>query len=159
MKIKEFLFTAFYSGYFPVAPGTAGTVVGMAIYVFEYLVFGSISWAVNAGVVLVMLYPAIKLGDSAEKFYGKKDPQEVVLDEVMGYWISVMFFPFNWTIAILAFILFRIFDILKPYPADKLQNLKGGLGIMIDDYIAGIYSALVLLVIVLVSNYLGMPIY
>jgi len=144
MKFKEFLFTGFYSGYVPFAPGTAGTFVGMILYVLGYLIFGEISWIVNLVVVLLMLYPAVKLGDSGEEFFGVKDPPQVVLDEVMGYWISVLFFPFNMKIAIAGFLIFRVMDILKPFPAGKLQEIRGGLGIMIDDYIAGIYSCLLL---------------
>jgi len=160
MKFKELLFTGFYSGYFPFAPGTAGTVVGMAFYILGYLIFGpEISWIVNLAVVLLMIYPAIKLGDAGEEFFGKKDPQEVVLDEMMGYWITLLFLPFNWTIAILGFVFFRIFDILKPFPANNLQKLKSGLGIMIDDYIAGVYACVTLHAIVYISKYFGMPIY
>ena len=143
-KFRELLFTAFYSGYFPKAPGTAGTVVGMALYFLQYLVFGTDVWISNLVIVLLMIYPSIKLGDDAEKFYGKKDPQEVVLDEVMGYWITMLFIPFDWKLALIGFVLFRIFDIIKPYPINKLEKLNGGLGIMIDDYIAGVYANIVL---------------
>ena len=145
MKFKEFLFTGFYSGYIPKAPGTAGTVVGVALYWILYLIFGA-EYIIPANLilVLVMLYPSIKLGDAGETFYGTKDPQAVVLDEMMGFWITMLFVPFSWTMVLLGFLLFRIMDILKPYPANTLQNLKGGLGIMIDDYIAGVYACLVL---------------
>ena len=159
MRIREILFTAFYSGYFPFAPGTAGTLVGMAFYVIEYLIFKENSVIVNAVIVIFMLFPAIKLGDMGEKFFGRKDPSEVVLDEVMGYWISVLFIPFSWKIAVMAFFIFRIMDILKPFPAGRLQSLKGGWGIMIDDYIAGIYTNLILQLIIMVTNNLDMPIY
>lgn len=159
MRFREILFTAFYSGYFPFAPGTAGTLVGMIFYVIEYLIFKENCMTVNAIIVIFMLFPAIKLGDMGEKFFGRKDPSEVVLDEVMGYWISVLFIPFSWKIAIMAFFIFRIMDILKPFPAGSLQRLKGGWGIMIDDYIAGIYTNLILQLIIMVTNNLDMPIY
>lgn len=150
---KELLFTAFYSGYFPKAPGTAGTVVALTLYLAEYAVFGNVSWMVNCAVVLCGVYPAIKLGDAAEKYYGTKDPQEVVLDEVLGYWITVLFYPFSWKIAVTAFFLFRLYDVIKPFPARKLQELTGGLGIMIDDYIAGIYANLTLLLLIFLSGF------
>ena len=144
MKIKEFFFTAFYSGYSPVAPGTAGTLVAMAIYILENLVFaGTDPFALNIFnlvFVLIIIYPCIKLGDSAEIFYKSKDPQHVVLDEVLGYWIGILFIPFSFSSAIAAFVLFRIFDIIKPFPARSLESLTGGLGIMIDDIIAGLYT-------------------
>lgn len=156
---KELFFTSFYSGYFPVAPGTAGTIVAMGIYFIEYMIFGTSTWIVNLVIVALLAYPSIKLGDAAEEFFGEKDPPEVVLDESMGYWISVLFYPFNWKIAILAFLIFRVMDILKPYPANKFQDLEGGKGIMLDDYIAGVYTNIILLVIVLVSSFMGVPIY
>ncbi len=144
MKIKEFFFTAFYSGYSPVAPGTAGTLVAMALYIFENLIFSGVNTDAlnyfNLFFVIFLIYPSIKLGDAAEKFYGVKDPQQVVLDEVLGYWIGILFIPFSFSYAVLAFVLFRVFDIIKPFPANSLESLKGGLGIMIDDFIAGIYT-------------------
>jgi len=151
MRWREILFTAFYTGYIPLLPGTAGTLLALIIYVLEFLLFGKICWLINLVIVLVMLYPAIRLGDSGEKFFGEKDSPKIVLDEVMGYWISVLFYPFSWQIAILAFLIFRVLDIIKPYPARKLQDLHGGLGVMIDDYIAGIYTNLIILIIILLS--------
>ncbi len=159
MRIKEFLFTAFYSGYSPVAPGTAGTLVGMALYFIEYLIFGEISWVVNLVLTAVLFYPCMKLADDGERFFGVKDPEHVVIDEVMGYWISVLFYPFNLKIAIAAFCIFRLFDILKPWPAGKLQSLRGGLGIMIDDCVAGVYTNIILLVTVLVLKLFHVDIY
>jgi phosphatidylglycerophosphatase A len=156
---KEFIFTACYTGYIPVAPGTAGTLIAMGIYILEYYFLGSRAWILNVILVAVLIYPAIRLGDIGEEFFKKKDPDEVVLDEALGYWISVLFHPFNWYMVLLAFVLFRIFDILKPYPARKLQQLNGGIGIMIDDWIAGIYTNLTLLIIVLISWACGSPIY
>ncbi|HQP49102.1 MAG TPA: phosphatidylglycerophosphatase A, partial [Spirochaetota bacterium] len=79
--------------------------------------------------------------------------QEVVLDEVLGYWITVLFYPFSWKIAVTAFFLFRLYDVIKPFPARKLQDLSGGLGIMIDDYIAGIYANLTLLLLIFLSGF------
>ena len=113
----------------------------------------------NLVVVLVMLYPSIKLEDEGEAYFGKKDPSEVVLDEMMGYWISVLFYPFSWMIAVYAFILFRFMDIVKPYPINKLQNLRGGLGIMADDFIAGIYSNLTVLITVIIAHIYGISIF
>jgi phosphatidylglycerophosphatase A len=71
----------------------------------------------------------------------------------------VLFYPFNCTIALLAFFIFRVMDIIKPYPTRKLQRLSGGLGIMMDDYVAGVYTNILLLIIVVVSYCVGSPIY
>jgi phosphatidylglycerophosphatase A len=156
MKIKEFFFTAFYSGYSPVAPGTAGTLVAMALYIFENLIFSSADPSVlnmfNLIFVIVIIYPSIKLGDAAEKFYKSKDPQQVVLDEVLGYWIGIIFIPFSISYAVMAFFLFRLFDIIKPFPARSLESLTGGLGIMIDDIIAGLYTLAFMHAAVLILN-------
>lgn len=156
---KELLFTGIFAGYSPVAPGTAGTVVGMGIYFIEYLIFNEACWIVNCIIVVIMIYPSIKIADEGELFFGVKDPPQVVLDECMGYWISLLFFPFSIRIAIIAFILFRILDIVKPFPAKRLQALNGGLGIMIDDYIAGIYTNLIILLIIIASKSFKYPIY
>jgi len=157
MKIKEFIFTAFYAGYSPVAPGTAGTLVAMALYILENLIFSEQDQAflnmINFIFVLLIIYPSIKLGDAAEKFYKSKDPQQVVLDEVLGYWIAILFIPFSFTFAVMAFVLFRIFDIIKPFPASSLESLTGGLGIMIDDIIAGLYTLLCMHAAVYLFNY------
>ena len=148
MNIREFFFTAFYSGYCPKAPGTAGTFVAMAIYVAENLIFSGVNSdllnCINLLIVALLIYPSVKITDYAEKFYNSKDPQSVVLDEVIGYWISVLFLPFSLSYAVLAFLLFRLFDIIKPFPARSLQSLSGGLGIMIDDIIAGVYALIVM---------------
>lgn len=152
MKIKEFFLTGFYSGCSPVAPGTMGTLVAMALYTLENILFGdccqSLLYFVNLLFVLIIIYPAIKLGDEAEKFYNTKDPQQVVLDEMLGYWIGVLFIPFSISNALLAFFLFRGFDIIKPFPAGRLESLSGGLGIMVDDIIAGLYTLAVMHILV-----------
>ena len=159
MRIKEFLFTAFYAGYSPVAPGTAGTLVGMALYFLGFLLSGEISWVVNLVAVALLFYPFMKLADDGERFFGVKDPEQVVIDEITGYWISVLFYPFNLKIAVAAFFIFRFFDILKPWPAGKLQILRGGMGIMIDDCVAGVYTNLILLAAVLVLKLFHVDIY
>jgi phosphatidylglycerophosphatase A len=144
---KEILFTGAYSGYFPVASGTAGTLVALALYTGEYLIFGEVSWAVNAVIIALLVYPCIKLCDEGERFLGVKDPAAVVLDEILGFKVAVLFHPFCWKTALAAFVLFRIFDILKPFPARRLENIKGGTGILIDDLIAGIYTNVGILVV------------
>ena len=150
MKHNEFLFTGFYAGYSPIAPGTAGSLVGMALYFLEYLIFVEISWVVNLAFVAVLFYPCMRLADEGERFFCRKDPPQVVIDELLGYCVSVMFFPFNLKVALMAFFVFRLMDIIKPWPVNRLQNLRGGLGIMIDDFVAGLYTILIVLGIVLV---------
>ena len=148
MKYREFLFTAFYSGYSPVLPGTAGTLVAMAIYILEYAAFGNYSRIVNVLAVVFFSYPAIKLCGEGEKHFGVKDPPQVVIDEVFGYWISVLFYPFSMKIVVAAFFLFRLLDILKPYPISRLERISGGAGIFIDDCIAGLYTNIIIFIFI-----------
>ncbi len=159
MKLKELLFTGFYSGYSPVAPGSAGTLVGAALYCLEYLAFGKASWIFNCAAVMVLFYPFLRITGEGEQFFGRKDPSEVVLDEIFGYWVSVLFYPFNITIAIAAFLIFRSMDIFKPYPIRRLQSLNGGLGIMIDDIVAGLYTNLILLAAIFALKFFDINIY
>ncbi|HNR89710.1 MAG TPA: phosphatidylglycerophosphatase A [Spirochaetota bacterium] len=158
MILKEILFTFFYSGYFPIASGTAGSVVAMGVYVLGYVLFGERVWIANLVLVALLFFPAIRIGDWGERYFGDKDPSPVVLDEAMGYWITVLFHPFSWSVVFLGFVIFRIMDIIKPFPARRLERLPGGRGIMIDDYIAGAYSNIVLIVIVFASRWLNCPI-
>jgi len=156
---KEFLFTGAYTGYFPWAPGTAGTVLAAAIYFAEYLVFGRLLWLGNAVVVALLLYPAVRLCGAGERYFGVKDPPEVVLDEIIGYLIAVLFLPFNPFVAAGSFLLFRLFDIIKPWPAGKLQKLNGGVGIMVDDCVAGAYALAVMVAALAVLRYCGVHVY
>ncbi len=139
-RLKIILATGFYSGYFPKAPGTAGTLAGLIIYIIIHFAVPEYAVKINIVLVLISIYPSIRIGDFAEKFFAKKDPQQVVLDEILGIWISLMFHPFSWSCVVAAFFIFRFMDIVKPFPANSLQKLKGGAGIMIDDFIAGVYA-------------------
>ncbi len=143
-KIEEILFTGFYSGYSPVAPGTAGTLVALGVYLIIYYFAGPAVMWVNMALVVLLAWPTILLCGRGEKFFKKKDPGEVVLDEMAGYWLALFAVPFNWVAVFMAFLLFRLFDIVKPFPARQAQYLEGGMGIVLDDYIAGAYTVLIL---------------
>lgn len=158
-RVAHLFYTGFYTGYMPFAPGTFGTLLACAIYCSLYMAFGDNVRFINMGLVLIAAYPAVLLGNQAEKYFESKDPQIVVLDEMMGYWISVFFFPFNLKIVLAAFILFRFFDILKPWPISSSQQLKGGLGIMIDDYIAGIFSNAIIWIVIAFSYFTGIAVF
>jgi phosphatidylglycerophosphatase A len=155
---KELFFTGFFSGYSPIAPGTAGTLIAVLIYILEYIIFKTNCIITNLIIVLIMLYPSIKLGDAGEKFFNRKDPSEVVIDEMIGLWVSVLFIPFSLEIALLAFIIFRIIDIFKPYPIRKLEKLKGGLGIVLDDFMAGIFTNIIIRLIITLTGFFSIQI-
>ena len=151
-------------GYLPKAPGTWGSLGGVAISLgltwwfsrgtlrianierdANFWTYGLIGppFAIYAIVVLIAVL-GVYVADRAAKYAGKKDPQFVVIDEVSGQMIAY-FSPFTlltWKSLLLGFILFRVFDIWKPFPARQAESLPGGLGIMADDWIAGIYAAL-----------------
>jgi phosphatidylglycerophosphatase A len=132
--------TGLGSGYSPWAPGTAGSLVGLALYwplqrlplLWQVLALGVVA---AAGVVCSAVV-ARQIADP--------DPGIVVVDEVAGMWTSLLWLPFTPLTALAAFLLFRVMDIVKPYPARDLESLPGGWGIMADDLMAGIYANLVL---------------
>src|SRR6185369_6450458 len=134
-------------GYLPLAPGTFGTLVGVGI--FWLLV--RVNPLVIIVAILAVTFAGIWAGSRVEQVSGRKDPGKVVVDEVAGQMIAL--FPLTllgrWSIGavILSFILFRFFDIVKPYPANRLQDLDGGMGIMFDDLVAGVYGAVVVSII------------
>jgi phosphatidylglycerophosphatase A len=136
-----FVCTFGYVGFFPVAPGTAGSAAGLIVYLmFRWL--GIPHFELPLIVVLFAL--GVFYGAASEQALGGVDPGPVVIDEVMGMLMTLFLIPVNWMGMIAGFLLFRVFDILKPYPARKLERLPGGLGIMSDDLMAAVYANLTL---------------
>lgn len=138
------LATWFYCGYFPKGPGTAGSLGALVIAwpLHRYAGFGPWAYLILA---LVLLAPGIWAADVTARETKLKDPQIVVVDEVIGQWIAVSGAAhLNWKSWLAAFILFRAFDMWKPAPVRQLEHVPGGAGIVLDDVMAGIYAALVL---------------
>jgi phosphatidylglycerophosphatase A len=152
-------------GYLPLAPGTYGSAVGVAIYVFigafemhaasHNAVNGQVPglvtafhWAMNAILFTVFCLIGIWASGRSTSMFGNSDPSQAVIDEVMGQIIVFFFVPFGitWPFILAGFLLFRLFDIWKPYPIDALQILPGGLGICFDDLVAGVYGGICLAV-------------
>ncbi|MCI0706013.1 MAG: phosphatidylglycerophosphatase A [Ignavibacteriae bacterium] len=127
-----------YSGFSPIASGTIGSVVGLALY---YSIPGFEALWVILPAIVVTFFLGVKASALMEKRYGH-DPAEVTIDEVVGMWIALLLLPKDLVAISLAFFIFRIFDIVKPYPARKFDNLHGGLGIMLDDVVAGVYTVI-----------------
>lgn len=141
--------TALGAGYSPFAPGTAGAIVGcIALWIFEKynLISTTTTPLLFIGLILVTTVLGIIATDQLEEEWGK-DPSKVVLDEVIGVWIAMMFIPFSFFNLLMAFGLFRYFDIAKPLGIRNLEGLKGGLGVMADDMLAGIYANISLQII------------
>jgi phosphatidylglycerophosphatase A len=133
------LATALGVGYFPFAPGTLGSLVGLALWVVLPASAGA------QAIAIVALFAAGSWsGTIAEKHFNTSDPAHVVIDEVMGMLITLFMNPVGWKGAALAFFLFRAMDVVKPYPARKLEQLHGGVGVMADDAMAAVYANLAL---------------
>ena len=141
--------TAGGAGYFPIVSGTVGSavaLVGLWLIPFTPL-------------ALVLSCVAVTLGGfwasgRVERAVGRKDPGIIVIDEVAGMMVSVLFLPRTWPVLLTAFVLFRIFDIWKPFPARQSQSITGGVGVMIDDLIAGAYA---LILVVAARAVVGVP--
>jgi phosphatidylglycerophosphatase A len=140
-RLAVFIATFAYSGYFPFAPGTVGSAAGLVVYL---LVWWSGSLTVEVGLILVLFAVGVWAGTIAERYFGGIDPGPIVIDEVVGMLITLAFVPVGVSGAIAGFVIFRIFDVIKPYPAGRLESLHGGLGVMADDAMAAIYSNLTL---------------
>lgn len=135
------------AGYFPVAPGTAGSLVGLGLVVVAALLpFGRWEYSAVLGAATCAAFAlGVWAAGQAEKFFGRVDPGQVVIDEVVGQMIAFLAKPpGGWPWLVAGFILFRAFDIMKPFPARQAERAPGGWGIMLDDVVAGLYSLLVL---------------
>ncbi len=175
-RLAVALATVFGTGYVPKAPGTLGSVVGVALVLATYSPWAALalldagfdvstpfghpvpavvmfSVALFFGVALLGVWSASRVA----AYEGSKDPQHVVIDEVSGLHLTLLlgagtFIWENWKCLLLGFILFRVFDIWKPFPVRQAEKLSGGWGIMADDWVAGVYAALGLWV----ARYLGL---
>lgn len=142
----HFLAFGFGSGLSPLAPGTAGTAVAVVLY----LLLPDMAWPLYLLFILCTFILGVWLCDRSSKTLGEHDPGGIVWDEFVGYWITMFMAPPGWLWVFVGFGLFRLFDVLKPWPVKWADSqVKGGLGIMLDDVIAGIMAALCIQAIVL----------
>lgn len=140
-RLAVFLATVAYCGYFPVAPGTVGSAAGLLVYL-------AVAWIglpiVEAAAIVLTFVAGAWAATHAERFFGGIDPGPVVIDEVLGMLITLAFIPAGWQAMLAGFFLFRVLDVIKPYPANRLETFHGGFGIMADDAMAGVYANLAL---------------
>jgi phosphatidylglycerophosphatase A len=175
-RLALFLATAAGLGYIPVAPGTFGSLAGLILAALPYAAFGVVArltglagiddsiykkpidpfLASQVLIAAIVAVVGIWTAGRAARFWGTKDPQRVVIDEVSGQHLTILLgcnllfwskpIPFeatlNWKYLLLGFILFRVFDIWKPFPARQAESLPSGWGVMADDWVAGIYAAI-----------------
>lgn len=140
-RLAVFIATVGYCGYFPVAPGTVGSAVGLLFYLFVWWTHSSI---VEVALIAVLFAAGVWAGTTAERYFGGIDPGPIVLDEVVGMLITLAFIPVGVSGALIGFLLFRVFDVVKPFPAGRFEKLHGGLGVMADDAMAAVYANLAL---------------
>ena len=140
-RLAVFVATVGYCGYFPFAPGTVGSAAGLVVYA---LVWWSGSPAVEVILIAALFAAGVWAGTVAEQYFGGIDPGPIVIDEVVGMLITLAFIPVGWSGALAGFVLFRIFDVIKPFPAARFERLHGGLGVMADDAMAAVYANLAL---------------
>ncbi|MCX5710747.1 MAG: phosphatidylglycerophosphatase A [Candidatus Omnitrophica bacterium] len=154
MKIKESviktLSTFFGVGYLPFMPGTFASLAGLLIY---FLIKNNPTVFILVTILLTAL--GFLVSGAAEGLFKKKDPSYVVIDEVAGMLLSLLFIPYDIKWVIAAFLIFRILDTLKPYPAGQIQEVKGSTGIMLDDIIAAVYTNILLQVVVRIPSFRG----
>jgi phosphatidylglycerophosphatase A len=139
-RLAVFIATVGYCGYFPIAPGTVGSAAGLIVYLLVW--WSGYSPLVEVGLIVALFAAGVWAGTTAERYFGGIDPGPIVLDEVVGMLITLAFIPVGLCGAIVGFFLFRVFDVIKPFPAGRLENLHGGFGVMADDAAAAIYANL-----------------
>lgn len=138
--------TGFGSGFSPIAPGTAGALLATVLWLALYYTF-PFFWVciITALLITVFTITGICSANAVEQIWGK-DPSRVVVDEMVGVWIPLLVVPEgNLWYVLASFVLFRLFDIFKPLGIRKMESLKGGVGVMMDDILAGIYSLILLI--------------
>lgn len=164
------ILSTFGVGFIPVAPGTFGSLVGILIYLGARFVEAKAhfnlsqrgwhdeqiaAWVHAGNLILFLLFCLLGIwaANRAVELFRNKDPQQAVVDEVIGQLITFLFVPFGigWKFILAGFLLFRLFDIWKPYPIDSLQNLPAGIGVCADDVLAGVYAGTVLAILYAVS--------
>ncbi|MGE0591463.1 MAG: phosphatidylglycerophosphatase A [Vicinamibacterales bacterium] len=141
--------TCGFVGYAPVAPGTFGSAAGLVLFAALR------TWSTSAGevvAVLLLFVVGAWSGTIAERSAGRTDPGIVVIDEVLGMLVTLIFLPVGVVGAIVGFLVFRVLDIVKPWPARALEHLPGGWGIMADDAMAGVYGNLLMRVLLLLPG-------
>lgn len=144
-RTAVFVATFGYIGYAPIAPGTFGSAAGLAI--FFLLRLTGLPWMEPVAIVALFAAGAWA-GNVAERYFGGIDPGPVVIDEVLGMLVTLMFVPVSWAGALAGFLIFRVLDVVKPWPARQMESLHGGVGVMADDAMAAVYGNLLMWLLV-----------
>jgi len=145
--IENFLGSGFYTGYIPIASGSFASLLALLIYFIP----GFENPFIHIPLILIFTIYGIFIGNKFDIKFGK-DPAECTIDEVVGMWISLLFLPKSLFLSFIAFLIWRILDIIKPSPARNVEKFKGGVGIMADDIIAGTYTLIIMQLFLLILN-------
>ena len=149
----HFLAFGFGSGLLPKAPGTAGTVVA----IIPWLWFAQFSLLIYCSLLLLAILLGIYLCEKTSNDLGVHDHSGIVWDEFCGFWLTMIAVPASWQWILAGFVLFRLFDIFKPWPINWLdKSVSGGFGIMVDDLLAGLYALVILQAVIYFNNSAGM---
>lgn len=140
-RLITILASFFYLGYSPYAPGTVGTIGAIPLYYLLTVYLTDIQYLIAAIILTVF---GIIISFEAVKAYKNDDPKEIVIDEVVGYLVTMILITPNFLNIVLGFFLFRFFDIAKPFPVRRMERLRGGFGVVMDDVFAGIMACLAL---------------
>jgi phosphatidylglycerophosphatase A len=149
-KFVLFLATGFGSGYSPIAPGTAGSIVGVA---FFCLLHGSPTAYLAATVAFTLI--GMPVSTRAEILLNEKDSKKIVIDEIAGQLIALYMAPFTLVAVLAGFALFRLFDVSKVWPVNRMEELPAGYGVMMDDIVAGFFALAILQIFLYYLNHIG----
>lgn len=142
--------SAGYAGYIPVVPGTFGTLPGIPLF-WAFDAFRQFSLVLYVAAFAAFVFASCWLAGKAEEFLAEHDSRKIVIDEVAGYLAATLFLPMTWRTVLLAFLIFRVLDVLKPFPAGWVDaRLPGGYGVVLDDVVAGLYTNLAIRIISMV---------
>lgn len=147
VRLIRLITSCFYLGYIPFAPGTFGSLFGLGIY---FLIYPNHIFYVVVSLLFIWL--GFLTVTSAEKIFGQKDPKQIVIDEVSGLLVAFFLIPPKIFYLVIGFLLYRLFDIIKPYPLRKLEKINGASGVMLDDLGAAVYTNLILQCLLFLKN-------
>ncbi len=139
--LANWVSTVLKIGYLPIAPGTWGSLAALAVW---FIIIESISTITFIAVIVIIFIFGVYTSSVTERYLEKEDPSIIVIDEWVGQWIALLFLQKSLLWGLIAFALFRLFDIWKPYPIKTIDKILGGWGIMLDDVVAGVYALFVL---------------
>jgi phosphatidylglycerophosphatase A len=149
---SQFFLTGFGTGWLPIAPGTWGAALAtLMVWPMSALPLTLINLILSV-LIVVFLWIGVKGSDAMTEAWGK-DPKQTVIDEMIGLWITLLGGPFTWPHLLAGFLLFRVFDIAKPFGIRQLERLDKGWGVMLDDVLAGVYANIVIQIGLLLVHY------